>query len=138
MAVIEINKNPSRRELAWFGLLLLAFFGLIGALARWRFDSVGGGNTLWQVGAGLCLIYYAVPPLRKWLFLGWMYAAFPIGWTISHILLGIVFYLLLTPIGLIMRWSGRDLLHLRFEPTKASYWVEHDPGEDSSRYFRQY
>ena len=138
MAVIQINKNPSRRDLAWFGILLLVFFGLIGALARWRFGSVGVSNTLWQVGAGLCLVYYAVRPIRKWMFLGWMFAAFPIGWTISHLLLGLTFYLVLTPIGLIMRLCGRDPLHRRFEPDAASYWVEHDPGGDASRYFRQY
>ena len=138
MAMIEINKNPSRRDLAWFGVLVLIFFGLIGALARWRFGSADTGNNLWLVGAGLCLVYYAIPPIRKWMMLGWMYAAFPIGWTISHILLGVTFYLVLTPIGLIMRLLGREPLQLSFEPDKASYWVEHDPGEDASRYFRQY
>ena len=36
MAMISINLNPSRRELRWFGLLVLLFFGLIGGLVLWR------------------------------------------------------------------------------------------------------
>jgi hypothetical protein len=138
MAVIQIKKDPSPRELAWFGLLLLIFCGVIGALARWRFDSPGAGNVLWIVGVVLCAVYYALPFLRRWMFVGWMYIAFPIGWTISHILLLITYYLVFTPVGLIMRLTGRDPMNRRFEPDARTYWVEHNPGAEASRYFRQY
>ena len=46
------------------------------------------------------------------MFLGWMYAAFPIGWTISHLLLLAVYYFVLTPVGLALRLTGRDPVDL--------------------------
>jgi hypothetical protein len=84
-------------------------------------------------GAGL-----AVPALIKPVYLAWMAAAFPIGWTISHLLLGAIFYLLITPIGLLVRVFGHDPMHRKFEPDAESYWAKHHTGGDSSRYFRQF
>ena len=86
----------------------------------------------------LDLVAYAVPPLRRPLYLGWMYVAFPIGWVISHVVLAIVYYLVFTGTGLVMRLLGRDPLQRRFEPDAQTYWVEHRPGEDLARYFRQF
>jgi hypothetical protein len=136
--MITINRNPSSRDLRWFGLLLLLFFGLLGALARWRFGAPDTATALWQIGAVLCIVYYAVPPLRRWLFLGWMYAAFPIGWTISHVLLLVVFYLILTPVGLALRLGGHDPLERSFDREAATYWVPRSVKDDPARYFRQF
>jgi hypothetical protein len=138
MALLEINKNPSKRELAWVGALFALFFGLIGAISYWRFHAPERAFVFWAVGVGLCLLYYAVPPIRRSLYIGWMYAAYPIGWTISHLLLGITYYLVLTPIGLIMRLVRKDPLQRRFESETESYWSAHSPDTDPSRYFRQF
>jgi hypothetical protein len=72
------------------------------------------------------------------MYIGWMYLAFPIGWTVSHVLLAVTYYLVLTPIGLIMRAVGRDPMRRRLDPEAKSYWIEHRPDRDPSRYFRQY
>jgi hypothetical protein len=72
------------------------------------------------------------------MFVGWMFLAFPIGWTVSHLLLLATFYLVLTPIGVVMRLVGHDPLERKFRPEAATYWMEHDPGSDPSRYFRQH
>jgi|GEM_PF-453890 len=69
---------------------------------------------------------------------GWMAAARPIGWTISFVLLGAVFLVVVTPMGLVMRAAGRDPMERRFEPDRKSYWVERETGRSSRRYFRQY
>ena len=106
--MIELNRNPSARDLKWFGLLLLAFFGLLAAMALWRFDAPSGARRLLAVGAALSVVYYAVPPLRRWIFLAWMFAAFPIGWTISHVLLFVVYFVVITPVGLVLRLFGKD------------------------------
>lgn len=138
MALVEIRKDPSAAELRWFGLIAAGFFGVIGAIALWRFDAAGAARTLWAVGGGLAVVYYAVPPLRRWLFVGWMAAVFPIAWTISHLVLAAAFYLVLTPIGLLMRLVGRDPMERRFRPDAPSYWIEHRTGQEPSRYFRQF
>ena len=45
------------------------------------------------------------------IYVGWMILAFPIGWTISQVILVVMFFGLFTPIGLIFRLLGRDPLH---------------------------
>ena len=50
-----------------------------------------------------------------------MFAVFPIGWVVSHLLLGVVYFLVLTPIGLTLRALGRDPLERRFDQSASSY-----------------
>lgn len=139
MAVIEINKDPSQKELAWFGLMFLAFFGLIGGVVWWRFDAPNVAYILWGVAAVIVAAYYAVPALRKPIYLGWLYAAFPIGWVISHLVMGIIYYLVFTPIALVFKIIGRDALSRSIDKDAKSYWVEHRTGVgDPSRYFKQF
>lgn len=138
MAVIEINKNPSQKELAWFGLMFLAFFGLIGGMVWWRFQAQTAAYTLWGVAAAIVAAYYAVPSLRKPIYLGWLYAAYPIGWVISHLVMGIIFYLFFTPLALVFRVIGRDALACGIDKNAKTYWVEHRTGGDPKRYFKQF
>jgi hypothetical protein len=138
MAVIEINKNPSKKELAWFGLMFLAFFGLIGGIVWWRFQAQTGAYTLWSVAAAVVVVYYAAPSLQKPIYLGWLYAAFPIGWVVSHLVMGIIYYLVITPIALVFKVIGRDALERRIDKNAKTYWVEHRTGGDPKRYFKQF
>ncbi len=140
MALIEIRR-PSKRELRVFGLLVGLFFGLIGGLVWFKAKTpapTSATDVIWAIGGALMIIYYAVPRLRLVLYYGWMKAAYPIGWTISHLVLGITYYLVLTPIGLFMRVFGHDPMQRRFDRDASSYWVEHNPGADPARYFRQF
>src|SRR4029453_11115515 len=102
MAVIDINHNPSRRDLTWFGFLLVVFFGVVGALVFWRLQSPIAARIIWSLGTILGIIYFAVRPLRLPLYIAWISVFYPIGWTVSHLLLGIIFLLVLMPIGLLM------------------------------------
>ena len=67
-----------------------------------------------------------------------MLAAVPIGWTLSHLVLGAVYYGVFTPIGLVMRLLGHDPLERRFDPTATSYWIERTDRSDPARHFRQF
>ncbi len=138
MAMIEIDRNPSQKTLRWGGLLMLLFFGLIGGVVFLKTRNLTTPAVLWGVGAVLSALYYAVPGLRRPLYLGWMYAALPIGWVISHLVLAVVYYLVLTPIGLVMRLFGWDPMNRRPDPSTTSYWVAHQPAADRARYFRQF
>ena len=138
MALIEINKNPSRRELFIFGALFAAFFGLIGGLIWWKSESPTVAYVLWSIAGFITILFYAVRPIRKPIYLGWIYTVYPIGWVISHTAMAVIYYLVFTPIGVIMRLFGRDPMERRFDRSAASYWVEHDPAGDPGRYFRQF
>lgn len=138
MAVIEINKDPSKKELAWFGVMFLAFFGLIGGLVWWRLESQSTAYALWGVAAAITAAYYAAPPLRKPIYLGWLYAAYPIGWVVSHVVMGVIYYLVITPVALVFKLAGRDALERKIDKSAQSYWVEHRTGGDPQRYFKQF
>ena len=106
MALIEFNKNPSHRDLAWFGALLILFLGAVGGLFWLKTGSLGAAAVLWGIALLVAPLYYALPTVRRPLYLAWMYATLPIGWIVSYSLLAVLFYLIITPIGLTMRFSG--------------------------------
>jgi hypothetical protein len=62
-------------------------------------------------------------------------AALVVGWCVSHVLLVAVYFLVLTPIGFLLRLF-RDPMELRFEREASSYWFPRE-AVDSGRYFRQ-
>ncbi|MHC5009470.1 MAG: SxtJ family membrane protein [Planctomycetota bacterium] len=136
--MIEINRNPSRRELLVFGLLLGVFLALVGWIAWWRFEAHETATVLWCLAVALPLLHFLVPAVRRPLYLGWMYAAFPIGWFLSHLLLALIYYVILTPIGLFMRLLGRDPMRRRFDRETDSYWVRRSGPSEPARYFRQF
>lgn len=138
MGLIQINKTPSARELRWFGVLLALFFGVIGILVRFN-SGEGPAIAVWGGGATLAAVYAVVPAVRRPLYLGWMYAAFPIGWTVSHLVLAAVYYLALTPIGVLARLFGHNPMQRGFDPAADSYWKRRPPREeDPARYFKQF
>lgn len=138
MAVIDINLTPSKRELTWFGLIQVVFFTLVGALVLWRAQSLSAALTIWSLGAMLALVYFVVRPLRRPMYFGWMYAVYPLGWTLSHLLLGAIFFLVIVPIGQTMRLCGRDPMQRKFEPNAPSYWALRNADSTPARYFRQF
>lgn len=137
MALIEINKDPSRRELLFFGAVFPLFFGAIGAVVLYATDSWAVPQVLWGVASAVTVLFFAVKPLRLPIYLGWLYLAFPIGWAVSHALMLVTYYLVLTPLALALRLTGRDALKRRYDTSASSYFVAHPPTE-VSRYFKQF
>lgn len=138
MAMIDI-RPPRASDLKWFGLLLLIAAALLGTLLYWKFAWPQAATIVWGAGGALAGVYYLVPAAwQRALYMGWMYAAFPIGWVVSHLLLAAIFYLVLTPIGLLVRLLSHDPLQRRFEPSAPTYWIVREPSGDVERYFKQF
>ena len=93
---------------------------------------------VWTAGAALVTLYAVAPPLRRWVYVGWLCAAYPIGWTVLHLTLAITYYVVLTPIGLVLRLVRRDPLERFPDRTATSYWSVRRPVRDVRRYFRQF
>lgn len=136
--MIEINTDPSRRQLLWFGPLFALFCGVLGGLMIWKLSAAGAAYVIWVLAGAILVVYYLVPSWQKPLYLGWLYAALPIGWVMSHLLLAIVYYLVVTPIGLVMRLCRYDPLDRRFDRSRNTYWIPRQPNSDDRRYFRQF
>ncbi len=148
MALIEINWNPDRRRLRRFGVVALVAFAVVGAWVFLRHGLFGltlsegaacvAAYVLWVIAA-VCGVLAAVAPraLRP-LYLGLSLVGLPIGLVVSHVVMGVVFYIVLVPIGLVMRLLGRDPLHRGFERDAETYWVRRGQTEEAKRYFRQF
>ncbi len=138
--MIEIDRNPAARTLRWFaGLWYPLFCALLGLLLHHRFGvPLGVSRALWASAAVFGIAGLLHPPTVRWLYLGLTYATYPIGWIVSHVVLAILFYLVMTPVGLLLRALGRDPLVKGPRPDQQSYWRRREPPSTLERYFRQY
>jgi hypothetical protein len=133
----ELPLNPTPRMLRQFSAAWLVFFlaaGLHRAFLR-------GQPTAGCVLCVLCLLGVAglLKPRRvRWLFVGASVVAFPIGWVVTQAVLAILFYLVLTPVGLWFRWRGRDPLQLRPKGDRPSAWIGRGAPAEPGRYLKQY
>ena len=139
MGMMHVNTDPTTRQLKQFGWIWLGFLGLFGALALLRFGRPTAAAVLWALAVTVPAIGWVWPRFMRVVFVGLSYAAWPIGVVISHVLLGVVYYLVLTPIGILMRVVGYDAMKRRFEADADTYWVRR-PGaaNEAARYFRQF
>lgn len=138
MALIEINMNPSKRDLKWFGVLALVFFIMVGGFVHSVTNSVGPAVGIWTFGLVFCLVYYAVRPMQLVLYRGWLKLFEPLGWLIAHAIFAIIYYGAFTLIGFGLRIFRYDPMRRNRDPDAETYWVEYPADTDSSRYFRQF
>ncbi len=147
MALIEIDWRPKPSTLRVFGLAGIVAFGFFGAAAWWRFyplrwvseGASGPTGTVLFVLAGYCAVFAAVyPKALRPVYLGLTLLTFPIGFVVGHVIVGIVYYVILTPVGLVFKLVGRDAMRRKFDPDAPSYWIKRKPPADNRRYFRQF
>ncbi len=139
MALIEINKNPSKNELRRFALIWFPlFFVVVATLVFHKTHSWRNAALILGPALILSVISYIWLGIAKTIYISWMYASYPIGWVVSHILLGLIYFVVLTPIGVIMKLFGHDPLQRSFQPEASSYWVARDANNDPARYLRQF
>ena len=111
----------------------LVAFGILGMTLG---SSVAYG--LWALGVLSALLSVLWPSGNRPLFVVLSLVAFPIGWALSHVVLALFFYGVLTPVGLLFRLLGRDPLDRAFDPERKSYWVDLAEVTDKRDYFRQF
>jgi hypothetical protein len=138
MALIRINRNPPRRQLALFGALWLIFFAIVGWIVWDKTQSRPASLSIWTLAVVIPVIGWIWPAWMRIVYVGAAYAAFPIGLVISHVVLALVYYAVLTPTGLLVRLFLFDPMRRRFEPEAKTYWVRRREQQDVKRYFRQF
>ena len=125
---------PTNRKFGWF---FAAFFALLGAYAYWK---------VWTEVAITGIIFSALfsvttlvaPHLLTTLNRLWFGLGLMLGKMVSPIVLGVIFFMLITPISLIMRMFGRDELKMK-KRSVDSYWVNRSPpGPPADSFKNQY
>lgn len=134
---LDVNKNPSRRELATFGGGLLGLF-LLAACVFWL---VGGHALAARIACALGVVLALisiVPGVGRILYVFWMCLGITIGLVTTPIVLMLLFLTVFTPVAFVMRILRRDAMRRRFEPQGTSYWEDWKEPDDARLYFRQY
>jgi hypothetical protein len=118
----EIAKPSSNRT---FGMVLAAFFALIGVLPLLR----GRPMRLWALPlSGIFLLAALVaPPILTPLNRLWTALGARLHRITNPIILGVLFYLVFTPFGWLLRLFGKDFLRLKWVPDGESYWILRQP-----------
>jgi hypothetical protein len=114
------NFSGSKKELRNFGLLIGFILVLLGGLLFWKektsyFYALVIGFIL--VGTGIF-----VPKANKPIYRVWMTFANIIGWIMTRVVLVVLYYLVVMPIGIAARLFGKEFLELKWERTQTSYW----------------
>ena len=114
------HQEITKRTLRQFGLMVGGIFLFIGIWPfAWRHEAV----RLWAVVPGTLLIAAGVviPSLLREIYKAWMFIGHILGWINTRIILGIVFYGIVTPMGIVMKMMGRDPMRRKFDPEATTY-----------------
>ncbi len=108
-----------------FGIVMAVVFTIVGA---WPLLSEGPPRWWALIAAAL---FYGVALLRPALLAPlnrlWFRFGLLLNRVTSPVIMGLLFYGVMTPYAYILRWLGKDLLRLRFDPSAESYWIERKP-----------
>ncbi len=139
MSLVEINWNPEKSQLRMFGLTAVIVLGAVGIILRFVF-GVAGVAALLVAGAGLCIFVISLVSVKavRMVYLGLTFAALPIGFVISILLIAAFYFFILTPVGLVFKLLGRDTLARKFRTEAATYWASHTQSSEPERYFHQF
>ena len=114
------------KQLRSFGLTVGGVFALIGF---WPVVIYGLAPRWWSVVVATVLIVPALiyPKSLFWIHKGWMTVGHVLGWVNTRIILGVVFYAVVTPVGIVRRWLGKDPMGRQHRPDLESYRVIRTP-----------
>jgi hypothetical protein len=109
-----------------FGLIFAAFFAF---LALWPYVHSGRTDRLWALVCSSAFLIVALtwatllePLNRLWTKLAWLLSKIT-----TPLLTGLLFYLVITPVALVLRFQRKDLLRLKLDASAKSYWIIRQP-----------
>ena len=114
----KISGDP--KTIRNFGLILSGILFVLGVLAFWRKHNQY--QFEWPLSGIVLVITLAAPRVLSYIYRAWMLIAEGISWVLLRVILGMFFYLILSPVGFLMRLSGRDMLDEKIDHQALSYW----------------
>ncbi|MGR9073566.1 MAG: SxtJ family membrane protein [Gammaproteobacteria bacterium] len=138
-------KKPTatKKELRQFGymmgFMLILIFGLV---APFLFDYQGGRHAWnyrgfvtpvwpWAAACAFWLTALLLPKILSPVYRVWMWIGHVLGWINTRIIMAILFYLLILPMGLLLRLFGKDPMKKRLDKSKSSYRIPSDNPENN-------
>ena len=121
-----LHMEDTKKQHRSFALMVGSIFVVIGF---WPLIRHGEGIRLWAVilGSMLVVLGLLVPSRLGPIYKAWMAVGYVLGWVNTRIILGVIYYGLLTPMGLIMRLAGKDPMRMRNDQAADTYRVLRQP-----------
>lgn len=120
-----------------FGLVIAVPLILIAAFLLWK--GRASGYYVGGVAIVLALLGLLAPVVLRPLYILWMAFAFALSIVMTHVLLTVFFFLVMTPVALVIRLLGKDLLNRKFPGNQSTYWVDAQVYEkNTERYSKPY
>jgi hypothetical protein len=133
----HLNWRPDRAELRRFAVAMLIGFAVLGMLAAWRAGGLGrNALALWLIGVALA-VGALVPGLGRFVYLLVYLPTSIIGYVVSSIVLTLIFYFVFTPLGLLLKLLGHDLLQLNAKRAQSN-WRQRGDEKHADRYYHQF
>lgn len=118
------NIKSTKKELRNFGITIGVILLVIGGYLF--FKELGSYQTFLYLAIALIGLGLIIPNLLKPIYLIWMIFAVIIGWVMTRVILSLLFYFIITPIGIIAKILNKDFLNLKKEYGKTTYWNKRD------------
>ncbi len=139
MSLVSVNWNPDPKSLHGFRLVSVGATLIMATLLytlkhvdiRWCVAIAGAGGFIWL--SGLVSL-----KLTRYIYVTLTALTLPVGFVVSLVLMGVFYFGLITPLGLVFRLIGRDILCRRFDPEARTYWVDHQQTSNMERYFQRF
>ena len=127
---MDKSKFNDKKEWRNFGIGISIILSIM-AVIQWYIDSE---LYLYIILTAVIILLSGliVPIILRPLFILFSYLGFILGWIMTRIILIILFYLIFTPIGLLMRLFGKKLLDTSFDKKKESFWINRQESEFSA------
>jgi O-antigen/teichoic acid export membrane protein len=123
---MDFKSKTELKALRSFGLLVGGVFAAIG-LWPWVFRH--SDPRIWALVVSVALVVPALvwPAALRPVYRAWMTIGHALGWVNSRIVLGVAFFVVFTPTGLVLRLLGKDPMRRRFDPAAQTYRVKRTP-----------
>ena len=133
----HVKWRPDAKELRRFAIAMLIGFFVLGALSAWRAKGIATGSiVLWGIGAFLASAAF-VPRLGRIVYLAVYLPTSIIGYLVSHVMLTLMFFFVITPLAIILRLLGKDVLQQRRSGNKPA-WMPVKGVKNEESYYRQF
>jgi len=129
--------TSNRREQRKFGLIMATAILVLGMI-RWLFSGMAWAvfPAYFAIAAGVFLVLgLVIPRALQPVFVLWMKLALVLNWIMTRLLLALAFYLMITPVRVLVRIFGEDPLKRTWLPESESYW---EPPEEQPKEFDRY
>ncbi len=134
----DVEDAPPRGSDRSFGIVMTCAFWVFAGVAWWKNPASPWVVGLGLTGSGFLILALLQPKLLSPLNKLWMKFGELLHKIVSPIVMGSMFFLVITPIGLVMRMFGKDLLQLRRDPDRASYWIKREDSQTPSSMTQQF